>query len=416
MQSGYQGFLYENGIYTTFADPLAAFGTYAQGINDAGQIVGFYADSGHIDHGFLYFDGVFTTIDDPLGVNGTVVTGINNLGQVVGYYKDAGGAFHGFEAAIPNTTAEDTPLTINGVSVSDADAGSAQIKVTLAVANGTLTLGDETGLDSVSNDHSGSVDLYGSQAAIDAALASGVIYTPNANYNGSDTLSVTADDQGNTGTGGDQFDSKVYDITVAPRPSIYWAATAGIGTRAGTGIRSRFLRPPTTSSSVLIRMAIRWWCSWSTPPQLRLHVHSLYLSNIAELDATDVTIGGNLAVDSATLTSYGADLTVHSVGGSATVSADYGDSSQITAASGSLVFGDIDGDFTVSALTSDPGFASQANVQSDGGDLTIGNIGGDLTVAATGDIGSQSSAYLEASYRLSLHRRCRRQRLGDGGQ
>ena len=112
------------------------------------------------------------------------------------------------------------------------------------------------------------------------------------------------------------------------------------------------------------------------------------------------TIGGNLAVDNATLTSQGTDLTIHSVGGSATVSADYGDNSQITAASGSLVFGDIDGDFTVTALTSDPGFASQANVQSDGGDLTIGNIGGSLTVAATGDVGTgtESSAYLEAPY------------------
>ena len=60
------------------------------------------------------------------------------------------------------------------------------------------------------------------------------------------------------------------------------------------------------------------------------------------------------------------------------------------------MFGDIDGDFTVSALTSDPQSGpSQANVQSYGGDLTIGNIGGDLTVAATGDI--VTSAYLEAS-------------------
>ncbi len=68
-----------------------------------------------------------------------------------------------------------------------------------------------------------------------------------------------------------------------------------------------------------------------------------------------MTVGGNLAVDGATLTSQGTDLTIHSVGGSVAVSADYGGWSEITAASGSLVVGDIDGDFTVTALTSDPG-------------------------------------------------------------
>ncbi len=250
VQSGYQGYLYENSTFTTFADPLAAFGTFAQAINDAGQIVGFYVDSSNVDHGFLYFDGVFTTIDDPLGAQGTVATGVNNLGQVVGYYKDAGGAYHGFETAIPNTTAEDTPLTINGVSISDPDAGSAQIKVTLAVSHGTLKLGDETGLNSISNDHSGSVDLYGSQAAINAALTSGVIYTPNANFKGSDALSVTADDQGNTGSGGNQFDSKFYDITVAPRSAVYW--TGSVDQDWTNGSNWNPTQVPTSANNVFI--------------------------------------------------------------------------------------------------------------------------------------------------------------------
>ena len=240
VQSGYQGFLYENGTFTTIADPLAAFGTYAQGINDAGQIVGYYIDSGHIDHGFVYYDGVFTTIDDPLGVNGTAVTGINNLGQVVGYYKDAGGAYHGFEASIPNnTTAEDTALTINGVSVSDADAGSAQIKVTLAVANGTLTLGDETGLDLVSNDNSATVDLYGSQAAINAALASAAsIYTPNANYNGAIRSRSPPTTRAIPGPAARSSTARSLTLPSrrCPRPIGLFPAAA-LGTRAGIGIR-----------------------------------------------------------------------------------------------------------------------------------------------------------------------------------
>jgi uncharacterized membrane protein len=37
-----QGFLYDNGTYTTLNDPLATGATSAYGINDAGQIVGSY--------------------------------------------------------------------------------------------------------------------------------------------------------------------------------------------------------------------------------------------------------------------------------------------------------------------------------------------------------------------------------------
>src|SRR4029077_2711816 len=49
---GFHGFLYSNGTYTTLDDPLGTT-TEALGINDAGQIVGFYTDSGLREHGFL---------------------------------------------------------------------------------------------------------------------------------------------------------------------------------------------------------------------------------------------------------------------------------------------------------------------------------------------------------------------------
>jgi hypothetical protein len=113
------------------------------------------------------------------------------------------------------TTDEDTAVSIGGISVSDVDAGSAQIKVTLEVSNGTLAV-NETGLDAGSTNNGASIDLYGSQSAIDTALASSVVYTPNANYNGSDTLTVTVDDQGHSGTGGALTDSDTVAITVNP--------------------------------------------------------------------------------------------------------------------------------------------------------------------------------------------------------
>jgi len=81
------GFFYSAGSYTTINDPLAAQaygGIQAYGINATGQIVGTYDDSSSRSHGFLYSGGSYTTIDDPLGVGTTNATGINNAGQIVG--------------------------------------------------------------------------------------------------------------------------------------------------------------------------------------------------------------------------------------------------------------------------------------------------------------------------------------------
>src|SRR5262249_44988328 len=52
-------------------DPLGNAGTFAQGINGLGQIVGFYLTSSPSNHGFLYTSGDYTTIDDPLGTAGS---------------------------------------------------------------------------------------------------------------------------------------------------------------------------------------------------------------------------------------------------------------------------------------------------------------------------------------------------------
>src|SRR5262245_62580889 len=64
-------------------DPLATNGTFAYGINDAGQIVGTY-NTPTGTHSFLYSGGVFTTIDDPVPNSHTLAHGINNNSQIVG--------------------------------------------------------------------------------------------------------------------------------------------------------------------------------------------------------------------------------------------------------------------------------------------------------------------------------------------
>src|SRR5579864_7676167 len=68
--------------FTTIDVPNADF-TEAHGINDEGQIVGFYCKNPGC-HGFLDAGGHFTTSDVP-GADGTETLGINDPGQTVGY-------------------------------------------------------------------------------------------------------------------------------------------------------------------------------------------------------------------------------------------------------------------------------------------------------------------------------------------
>ena len=71
--------------YTTLDDPLAPNNTHARGINDAGQIVGFYGDSSGHSHGFAYRNGTYTTFDEPFGPD-TALTG-SNASQIIGYFS-----------------------------------------------------------------------------------------------------------------------------------------------------------------------------------------------------------------------------------------------------------------------------------------------------------------------------------------
>ena len=75
------------------------------GINDNGRAVGYYGDSTTSQHGYFYNTGTgaYTFLDDPSaafhdGVEITQITGINNSGEIAGFYTDANGTFHSFVA------------------------------------------------------------------------------------------------------------------------------------------------------------------------------------------------------------------------------------------------------------------------------------------------------------------------------
>jgi probable HAF family extracellular repeat protein len=93
------------------------------GINDSGQIVGYYNGQGVLlDH------GSYTTVQ-VLGSRGTVANGINASGQIVGSYFDDGGNSPGFLFDNGNYTSLDVPGSFytyaTGINASGAEDSTA---------------------------------------------------------------------------------------------------------------------------------------------------------------------------------------------------------------------------------------------------------------------------------------------------
>jgi hypothetical protein len=101
------------------------------------------------------------------------------------------------------TMNEDATLTFTGgtaISVSDSDVGAGNLTVTVGVVNGQLTLSGTAGLAFSTGDGTDDTTMTfsGTQAAINAAL-NGLVYEPTRDFNGSDTLTIVTNDNGNTG-------------------------------------------------------------------------------------------------------------------------------------------------------------------------------------------------------------------------
>lgn len=124
----------------------------------------------------------------------------------------------------PATVDEDTTLNLIGsASVADPDAGSARIRATVTATNGTVTLSQLTGLfdaesggNAIGTSTFTSLTFYGTLANLNGALT-GLRYTPNANYFGAATVTVTVNDLANTGNPAKE-DAKAINITVTNVP------------------------------------------------------------------------------------------------------------------------------------------------------------------------------------------------------
>jgi hypothetical protein len=94
------GFLLSHGHFTDLAVPGSS-STMALGVNNSDEVVGVYVpstDANALD-GFTWTpQHGFRTIDDPHGMGTTTINGVNDFGQLVGFYVDANGNTDGFLA------------------------------------------------------------------------------------------------------------------------------------------------------------------------------------------------------------------------------------------------------------------------------------------------------------------------------
>jgi hypothetical protein len=117
------------------------------------------------------------------------------------------------------SVAEENDLLLSNIVVTDADAGGGVISVTLRVINGTLTISDsiEGGLSAgnIVGNVSANVVLTGTLNRVTITLgADGVTYRGIQDFFGTDVLTVTANDLGNTGSGGAKSALVTQTITV----------------------------------------------------------------------------------------------------------------------------------------------------------------------------------------------------------
>ncbi len=234
------------------------------------------------------------------------------------------------------STNEDTSIILDGLSVSDADAGTGVISVTLSVDSGSLSAVNG-GNVTVTGSGSGTLTLSGSLADINAYLASGSAprFTPMVDANGVVTLTMSTNDGGNTGAGGPLSDVDTTTINVAA------VNDAPVNNLPGSG--------------------------WSTNEDASLTLSGL---SVTDVDAGTGIISVTLNVDSGSLTAVtGGNVTVTGSGtGTLVLSGNLADINAYLSSASSPTFNpatDSSGTVNLTMTTQDAGNAGSGGVLND---------------------------------------------------
>jgi Cu/Zn superoxide dismutase len=127
------GFLASGGEFIDLSGPGAS-STMAFGVNDEDEVAGTYtagSGSGAAVHGFTWtLGGGFQSIDDPHGLGTTTINGVNDAGDLVGFYVDSAGNTDGMLAAPRATVAVPlTPMPQGTVTVGRDSSGAADAAI-----------------------------------------------------------------------------------------------------------------------------------------------------------------------------------------------------------------------------------------------------------------------------------------------
>jgi Domain of unknown function (DUF4347)/Cadherin-like/Domain of unknown function (DUF4114) len=115
------------------------------------------------------------------------------------------------------TIDEDNSIIFTGdklISISDPDAGTNPVQVTLTASNGKLSLTGEKGLNFSDKDGTdGTLKFTGSILDVNNAL-NGMTFTPKADFNGANSITVITEDLNNSGAGINEVVENTLNITV----------------------------------------------------------------------------------------------------------------------------------------------------------------------------------------------------------
>ncbi|XQQ05819.1 MAG: beta strand repeat-containing protein [Leptolyngbya sp. IPPAS B-1204] len=198
------------------------------GPNEAGQTLSFLVSN---NNNSLF--SVQPSIDSTGKLTYTPAANANGTATVTVQLKDSGGTANGGvdtsaaqtftitvnpvnDAPVVNLTSTSQSILsnnslISGVSISDIDAGTNPVSVTLSVNSGTLNVAATPNV-TIGNNNTGNVTLTGTVSNINSALTN-LLYSSSSNFSGNDTLIVAVNDQGNTG-GGALSDTKTVALSV----------------------------------------------------------------------------------------------------------------------------------------------------------------------------------------------------------